>query len=115
MGRPESLVVLGETAFSNLTACVDAHDGVWSPTAPFNKSSVSRRQTALNDRHRRVAGVDATHFDKPTDIAFTPDGSLYVGDGYGNNAWRSFLPMANSCSIGDTKVKVQANLTCRTA
>jgi peptidylamidoglycolate lyase len=30
-------------------------------------------------------GLDRKHFDKPTDIAFAPDGSVYVSDGYGNS------------------------------
>jgi peptidylamidoglycolate lyase len=30
-------------------------------------------------------GKDAFHFNKPTDIAVTRDGSFYVSDGYGNN------------------------------
>lgn len=33
----------------------------------------------------RVAGRDSSHFDKPTDIAITDDGSFYVSDGYGNS------------------------------
>ena len=40
----------------------------------------------------RVAGVDATHFDKPTDLAFASDGSFYVSDGYGNNRVAKFSP-----------------------
>ncbi len=32
-----------------------------------------------------VAGNDATHFNKPTDIAVAADGSFYVSDGYGNS------------------------------
>lgn len=32
-----------------------------------------------------VAGADKTHFDRPTDLAVTPEGDLYVADGYGNN------------------------------
>ena len=32
-----------------------------------------------------VPGNDATHFDKPTDIAVADDGSFYVSDGYGNS------------------------------
>jgi peptidylamidoglycolate lyase len=32
-----------------------------------------------------VAGNDSMHFDKPTDIAITKDGSFYVSDGYGNS------------------------------
>jgi len=29
-------------------------------------------------------GCDATHFDKPTDMAITPAGDVFVSDGYGN-------------------------------
>ncbi|MEQ1858500.1 MAG: peptidyl-alpha-hydroxyglycine alpha-amidating lyase family protein [Chthoniobacteraceae bacterium] len=32
-----------------------------------------------------VAGADETHFNRPTDIAITPKGELFVTDGYGNN------------------------------
>jgi DNA-binding beta-propeller fold protein YncE len=31
-----------------------------------------------------VPGKDGTHFDKPTDITFGPQGEMYVSDGYGN-------------------------------
>ena len=30
-------------------------------------------------------GEDATHFFQPTDIAFAPNGDIFVSDGYGNN------------------------------
>jgi DNA-binding beta-propeller fold protein YncE len=30
------------------------------------------------------AGCDATHLDKPTDMAVTPQGEIFVSDGYGN-------------------------------
>ena len=33
----------------------------------------------------KVSGNDSLHFNKPTDIAITKDGSLYVSDGYGNS------------------------------
>lgn len=32
-----------------------------------------------------IPGNDSLHFDKPTDIAITTDGSFYVSDGYGNS------------------------------
>jgi hypothetical protein len=32
-----------------------------------------------------VAGVDETHMNKPTDMAITPAGDVFVSDGYGNN------------------------------
>ena len=30
-------------------------------------------------------GEDETHFNRPTDMAVTPDGQVFVSDGYGNN------------------------------
>lgn len=33
----------------------------------------------------RIADNDSLHFNKPTDIAISKDGSFYVSDGYGNN------------------------------
>ncbi len=30
-------------------------------------------------------GEDGTHFNRPTDIAFAPNGDIFVADGYGNN------------------------------
>lgn len=37
-----------------------------------------------------VSGEDATHFNMPTDVAFGPNGDLYVSDGYGNNRMAQF-------------------------
>ena len=34
---------------------------------------------------RGSAGRDQTHFDRPTDMAVTPAGDVFVSDGYGNN------------------------------
>lgn len=33
----------------------------------------------------KVSGNDSSHFNKPTDIAFSKDGSFYISDGYGNS------------------------------
>lgn len=33
---------------------------------------------------RGEPGCDATHFDRPTDMAIAPDGHVFVSDGYGN-------------------------------
>jgi peptidylamidoglycolate lyase len=33
----------------------------------------------------KVAGHDSLHFNRPTDIAISKDGSFYVSDGYGNS------------------------------
>ena len=32
-----------------------------------------------------IPGTDERTFDSPTDVAFAPDGSIYVSDGYGNS------------------------------
>ena len=37
-------------------------------------------------------GEDETHFNKPTDIAFAPNGDVFVSDGYGNNRIAHFDP-----------------------
>lgn len=39
---------------------------------------------------RGVAGEDGSHFNKPTDIAFGPEGEFYVSDGYGNRRVAKF-------------------------
>jgi peptidylamidoglycolate lyase len=38
----------------------------------------------------RTAGQDGTHFNAPTAIAFAPDGSIYISDGYGNSRVAKF-------------------------
>ena len=38
----------------------------------------------------KVAGNDAEHFNLPTDIAVTKDGSFYISDGYGNSRVAKF-------------------------
>jgi peptidylamidoglycolate lyase len=38
----------------------------------------------------KVSGIDSLHFNKPTDIAVTKDGSFYVSDGYGNSRIMKF-------------------------
>jgi peptidylamidoglycolate lyase len=38
----------------------------------------------------RTFGLDATHFNKPADLAFASDGSFYVADGYGNSRIAKF-------------------------
>jgi hypothetical protein len=38
----------------------------------------------------RVPGNDGTHFDRPTDIAWLPDGTFFVSDGYNNTRVAKF-------------------------
>jgi len=42
------------------------------------------KQLVMTLGEHGVAGNDETHFGKPTDIAFLPDGSFWVTDGYDN-------------------------------
>jgi peptidylamidoglycolate lyase len=73
---------------------VDSHDNVWvtdralQQVLEFNHEG----KLLLTIGTERVAGTGATHFDKPTDIAFASDGSIYVSDGYGNNRVAKFSP-----------------------
>ena len=39
-----------------------------------------------------VPGVKGNPFNKPTDVAVAPDGSIYVSDGYGNSRVHRFAP-----------------------
>jgi peptidylamidoglycolate lyase len=39
-----------------------------------------------------VPGDDSSHFNRPTDIAVAPDGSIYVSDGYRNSRVVKFAP-----------------------
>ncbi len=37
-------------------------------------------------------GLDGKHFNKPTDVAISSDGSIYISDGYGNSRVAKFSP-----------------------
>ncbi len=71
---------------------VDAHDNVWVTDRALQQVFKFSHdgKLLLTIGTERVSGVDATHFDKPTDIAFASDGSIYVSDGYGNNRVAKF-------------------------
>jgi len=71
---------------------VDSHDHVWVTDRALQEVFEFSHdgKPLLTIGTERVPGVDATHFDKPTDIAFAPDGSIYVSDGYGNNRVAKF-------------------------
>ncbi len=40
----------------------------------------------------KIAGNDSAHFNRPTDVAVSGDGSFYVSDGYGNSRIIKFSP-----------------------
>ena len=66
---------------------VDAHDNVWLTDAgqhqifKFNTDGQLLMTLGVKDK----PGLDATHFNRPTDIAVAPTGEFYVSDGYGNS------------------------------
>ena len=73
---------------------IDSHDNVWVTDRAlqqvFKFSHDGKLLLAIGTE--RTAGVDATHFNLPADIAFASDGSIYVADGYGNNRVAKFSP-----------------------
>ncbi len=73
---------------------VDRHDNVWVTDRAlqqvFEFSHDGKLLLTLGTE--RTPGLDSTHFNLPTDIAFAADGSIYVSDGYGNNRIAKFSP-----------------------
>ena len=65
---------------------VDDLGNVWLTDVALNQVfKLSREGKVLMTLGERgVAGADAKHFNRPTDVAVLPDGSFYVGDGYRN-------------------------------
>ncbi len=43
------------------------------------------KDLALTLGEKNTPGTDDKHFNLPTDVAFLPDGTFFVGDGYGNS------------------------------
>ena len=66
---------------------VDDQDNVWVTDVALHQvfKFSHNGKLLLTLGERGVAGDDTSHFNRPTDIAVTPDGSFYVSDGYGNN------------------------------
>lgn len=71
---------------------LDRYDNVWLTDLDlqqvFEFSQDGKLLLTLGTE--RTAGLDATHFNQPTDIAFASDGSIYVSDGYGNSRIAKF-------------------------
>jgi peptidylamidoglycolate lyase len=73
---------------------VDAQDRIWLTDTSLHQvfafTPTGRSIYTLGTEG--VAGNDASHFDGPTDVAFAPDGCVYVADGYGNSRIAKFAP-----------------------
>jgi DNA-binding beta-propeller fold protein YncE len=66
---------------------VDADDNIWvTDNANHTVLKFSHDGVLLMKLgERNVAGEDATHFNKPADVAFAANGDFYIADGYGNS------------------------------
>jgi DNA-binding beta-propeller fold protein YncE len=66
---------------------IDAGDNVWvTDNANHTVTKFSHDGAPLMKLGEKdVAGEDATHFNKPADIAFATNGDFYIADGYGNS------------------------------
>src|SRR5262249_51948410 len=66
---------------------IDAENNIW--TTDVGDHSVTKRdhsgKVLLVLGEKGKAAEDQTHFDKPADIAFVPNGDFFVADGYGNS------------------------------
>ncbi|HEY1422149.1 MAG TPA: peptidyl-alpha-hydroxyglycine alpha-amidating lyase family protein [Candidatus Acidoferrum sp.] len=73
---------------------IDSHDNVWVTDRALQQifKFSHEGKLLLTIGTERTAGVDATHFNLPADLAFASDGSIYVADGYGNNRVAKFSP-----------------------
>lgn len=66
---------------------VDAQDNIWV-TDHLNHTVIKYSPAGELVKifgHRDMPGEDAASFNRPTDIAFAPNGDFFVSDGYGNN------------------------------
>lgn len=73
---------------------IDRDDNVWVTDIGNHQvmkfGSTGKLLLALGKAGSPGDGID--QFNKPTDVAFGPDGELYVTDGYGNNRVLKFTP-----------------------
>lgn len=73
---------------------VDSHDNVWLTDVALQQIYELKHDGKLlmTLGERGVAGNDSAHFNQPTEVAVTKDGSFYVSDGYRNTRVMKFSP-----------------------
>ena len=71
---------------------IDRHDNVWLTDVALQQiyKFSPEGKLLLTLGERGIAGNDAAHFDRPTAVAVSPDGSFYVSDGYRNTRVMKF-------------------------
>ena len=57
---------------------------IYKMSAPGARDFAARHEVMLQLGTQGVSGNDSSHFNLPTDVAFAPNGDIYVSDGYGN-------------------------------
>lgn len=71
---------------------VDPQNNIW--TTDVGNHTVTKHahdgRVLMVLGEKGTAGDDATHFNKPADIAFARDGNIFVADGYGNSRVAKF-------------------------
>ena len=73
---------------------VDDKDNVWVTDVALQQvyKFSHNGQLLMTLGERGVAGTDAAHFNRVTDVAVAPDGSFFVSDGYRNSRVMKFSP-----------------------
>ena len=80
---PHSVLMSPYDPEHNVWAVDDIHHQIWKFTNDGKKLLMT-----LGERDE--PGNDGTHFKRPTDIAWLPDGTFFVSDGYGNTRVAKF-------------------------
>jgi DNA-binding beta-propeller fold protein YncE len=73
---------------------VDQRDNVWLTDCTLHQvfKFSNKGKLLMSVGTARTPGCDGTHFNQPTDVAITKDGTFYVSDGYGNSRIAKFSP-----------------------
>ena len=81
---------------------VDAEGNIWivdaGAHAVYKMNAEGRVIMQLGAKGE--SGVDSTHFHLPTDVAFAPNGDIYVSDGYGSPRVVKYSATGNTCCSG---------------
>jgi peptidylamidoglycolate lyase len=80
---PHSVTMSPYDPDHNVWVIDDIHHQIW-------KFSNDGKKLLMTLGERDEAGNDGTHFKRPTDIAWLPDGTFFISDGYGNTRVAKF-------------------------
>jgi hypothetical protein len=80
---PHSVTMSPYDPEHNVWVIDDIHHQIW-------KFSNDGKKLLMTLGERDEAGNDGTHFKRPTDIAWLPDGTFFISDGYGNTRVAKF-------------------------